>query len=99
MYKPSFVDLHFDNFCEFIEKDTFLGSAIVAAYLKSTPKEKRLKNLSCPIPPGDYVYENMTVPPASIYKHFPFTNGRIYCNVTYLKKDLVLSFNVDMTLK
>ncbi|KAJ8714849.1 hypothetical protein PYW08_004830 [Mythimna loreyi] len=86
-YKRSFIEFHF-NWCYLTEKDMFFGAALRAAGINN-----------CPLPPGPYNLNNMTINPSVIPKGFPFTRGRIYANFTHLKtKDRVADGYIDMRL-
>ncbi|KAL0831011.1 hypothetical protein ABMA28_001897 [Loxostege sticticalis] len=88
VYKRGFIEMHL-KFCDFIHKDKFFG------------QQMRQGNLSkpCPYPPGEYHLYNMSINPEAIPRNFPFIKGRIYCNVTYKKTDLVVSGYIDMEVK
>ncbi|KAJ8712086.1 hypothetical protein PYW07_004928 [Mythimna separata] len=87
-YKRSFIEMHF-NVCYMVEKDVFFGAAMRAAGLDEP----------CPLPPGAYNLQNMTINPAVIPRGFPFTRGRIYANFTHTKtKERVADGFIDMKL-
>ncbi|XP_059057814.1 uncharacterized protein LOC131851341 [Achroia grisella] len=87
-YKRGFIEMH-KPFCDLIHKDTFFGAAM-----------KKYFPPSCPVPKGSYHMYNMTIPIEQVPKGFPFTKGRIYCNVTENGTNkIVLSGYIDMELK
>ncbi|XP_059057812.1 uncharacterized protein LOC131851340 [Achroia grisella] len=87
-YKRGFIEMHLPA-CILIHKNKFFGTAL-RGYFPST----------CPIPVGDYHLYNMTVPVDQIPRGFPFTKGRIYCNITIDNNNkLIGSAHIDIELK
>ncbi|KAJ8714845.1 hypothetical protein PYW08_004826 [Mythimna loreyi] len=87
-YKPSFVEMHF-KLCDMMQSDQIFGSAM----LKAAGGQR------CPYPPAIYDLTNMTIP--YVPKNFPFTKGRIYCNVSLTEGDvttLVGYGSIDMEM-
>ncbi|KAJ8712072.1 hypothetical protein PYW07_004914 [Mythimna separata] len=88
-YQPSFVEMHF-KLCEMLQPGNIFGSAMLAA-----GGDQR-----CPYPPGIYDLRNMTIP--FVPKNFPFTKGRIYCNVSFTEGGVtrtVVRGSIDLELK
>ncbi|XP_026741676.1 uncharacterized protein LOC113503783 [Trichoplusia ni] len=71
-YRPSFIEMHF-KFCELVA-DSFIGATLKRAFNDRT----------CPYPPGIYDLENLSL--AYVPKGFPFTKGRIICNLTMTER-------------
>ncbi|KAJ2941216.1 hypothetical protein O0L34_g10451 [Tuta absoluta] len=88
-YKPTFVEMRF-RWCDLILKDKFFGAAM---------KQGKLAK-PCPHPPGIYHLYNMTVPGAAIPGSFPFSRGRIYCNLTDSRNhQFVAALYINMEIK
>ncbi|XP_059057778.1 uncharacterized protein LOC131851308 [Achroia grisella] len=87
-YKRGFIEMHM-TFCDLVHKDLFFG----AAMRKHLPP-------SCPIPSGPHHLYNMTIPIEQVPKGFPFTKGRIYCNITEnIRNKIIVAGYIDMELK
>ncbi|XP_073961919.1 uncharacterized protein [Choristoneura fumiferana] len=84
-YRRSFLEMSF-KWCNLVYKDMFFGPAL----RRNLPK-------SCPHKPGDYHLVNMTLS-ISAMPSFPFTKGRIYCNMT-LRQETIVAGYIDMELK
>ncbi|XP_059057809.1 uncharacterized protein LOC131851336 [Achroia grisella] len=92
VYKRGFIEMHFRG-CDFINKDSFFAGAL-----------RRQANSSilaqCPYPKGNYHFHNMSIPLSQVPRGFPFTKGRIYCNLTITDTDIVFgSGYIDLELK
>ncbi|XP_059057810.1 uncharacterized protein LOC131851337 [Achroia grisella] len=91
VYKRGFIEMHM-GVCDLVLNDKFFGGAMRRNFNNA--------QIHCPFPKGEYHYYNMTIPIEQVPRGFPFTRGRIYCNVSITNTDKVIgSGYIDLELK